>query len=111
MSARRQFESQARDAGRPVAEVDEALAVGRNRLAIVGALLSLAFLIVGARLIDVVVIKEHAMESDRRKCLAAGCDDYATKPIDRRKLIEMIQQHLPNEAAVAELQGSERRHG
>ncbi len=58
MSARRQFESQARDAGRPVAEVDEALAVGRNRLAIVGALLSLAFLIVGARLIDVVVIKE-----------------------------------------------------
>jgi len=34
------------------------------------------------------------MATDQQKCLDAGCDDYASKPIQRDRLIEAIQSHL-----------------
>jgi signal transduction histidine kinase/CheY-like chemotaxis protein/HPt (histidine-containing phosphotransfer) domain-containing protein len=35
-----------------------------------------------------------AQKGDDEKCFAAGCDDYIPKPIDRKKLIEVLSKYL-----------------
>jgi CheY-like chemotaxis protein len=41
------------------------------------------------------------MMSDREKCINVGCDDYASKPVDRNKLVAMISRHAERSSEAA----------
>lgn len=44
--------------------------------------------------IPVIALTARAMAGDREQVIAAGCDDYATKPIDLAELLEKMEALL-----------------
>ena len=45
--------------------------------------------------IPVIAVSAYAMASDRERALAAGCDDFFSKPVDLKGLVERIEALLP----------------
>lgn len=44
--------------------------------------------------VPIVAFTARAMKGDAERCFAAGCNDYLTKPVDRRKLHLVVQKYL-----------------
>jgi signal transduction histidine kinase/ActR/RegA family two-component response regulator len=49
--------------------------------------------------IPVIAMTANAMQGDRERCLAAGMNDYVSKPIEIRSLIDVLQRWFPEPGA------------
>ncbi len=53
------------------------------------------------RRIPIVALTAHAMKGDREKCVAAGMDDYISKPVEPQGMANVIEKWLDKAAAQA----------
>jgi len=47
----------------------------------------------------IIALTAHALNGADKKCIEAGCDNYLSKPVDRRQLLEKLRKYLPLEQA------------
>ncbi len=51
--------------------------------------------------LPIIAVTAHALAEDKDKCLAAGCDDYDSKPIDRARLIATCTRWIGKRSTAA----------
>jgi CheY-like chemotaxis protein len=56
--------------------------------------------------VPVVALTAHAMSDEVERCLAAGCVAYASKPLDKPKLIALILEHARSRTAPSSAQAA-----
>jgi signal transduction histidine kinase/FixJ family two-component response regulator len=56
--------------------------------------------------IPIIALTASAGESDRREAMAAGMDDFLSKPVRREELIAVVQKWIQQEAGVHEASGN-----
>lgn len=55
--------------------------------------------------VPIVGVTAHALKGDRERCIEAGMDDYLSKPISPKALLEKVQAWLGSEAGKSQVAG------
>ena len=60
----------------------------------------------GLRKVPIIALTANAMEGDKERFIAAGCDGYISKPIDIDTFVDTVREFLTQSAQVKALESS-----